>query len=241
MLLYILFLIIFIMKNYFLYTITFILSAFVSFSCKKKEPTPTPTPAPTSVTDIDGNVYAVVKICDKFWIAENLRTTRYNDGVLIPTNLTDAQWSAATTGAFAIYDDAMANNTTYGKLYNWFAASSGKLAPTGYHVATEAEWNALVTCLGGSGVAGGKLKAVSSLWEAPNVGATNSSGFLCLPSGYRSTNGPYALKGKNAYFWAADQRNATQGEYILLSADFQTTATNGANKQFGYSVRCVKD
>lgn len=217
--------------------VAFVLLALATSSCKKESP----AAEPTTVTDIDGNTYAVVKICGKFWMAENLKTTRYNDGAAIPTNLTNAQWDAATTGAFAIYDAAEANNATYGKLYNWFAASGGKLAPTGWHVATEAEWKELVTCLGGSGVAGGKMKAVSPLWNTPNVGADNSSGFGGLPAGYRSMNGPYALKGKAAYFWGADQRNATQGEYLLLSDDFATTATNGATKQFGYSVRCVKD
>ena len=227
----------FFMKTQIFHVAAIVFLAVATVSCKKENP----TPDPTSVTDIDGNTYAVVKICGKFWMAENLRTTRYADGAAIATSLTNAQWDAATTGAFAIYEGDAANNATYGKLYNWFAASSGKLAPAGWHVATEAEWNALVTCLGGSGEAGGKMKSVSALWSAPNAGANNSSGFGGLPAGYRSSNGPYALKGRAAYFWGADQRNATQGEYLLLSADFATTATNGATKQFGYSVRCVKD
>jgi uncharacterized protein (TIGR02145 family) len=225
------------MKKYFSYVVALVFLAIATSSCKKE----TPTPELTSVADIDGNTYPVVKICGKFWMAENLKTTRYNDGAAIVTNLTNAQWGAATGGAFAIYDADAANNATYGKLYNWFAASSGKLAPTGWHVATEAEWNELVTCLEGSGVAGGKMKAVSTLWDAPNAGAGNSSGFGGLPAGYRGTSGNYALKGRSAYFWGSDQRNTTQGEYLLLNADFASTAVNGATKQFGYSVRCVKD
>lgn len=225
------------MKKYFFYAAALVFLAVATSSCKKE----TSTPDPTSVTDIDGNTYPVVKICGKFWMAENLKTTRYSDGAAIPTNLTNAQWDVTTSGAFAIYDADAANNATYGKLYNWFAASSGKLAPAGWHVATEAEWNELVTCLGSSRVAGGKMKSISTLWDAPNTGADNSSGFSGLPAGYRSMNGPYALKGRAAYFWGADQRNATQGEYLLLSADFATTAVNGATKQFGYSVRCVRD
>lgn len=227
------------MKIKFFHGVAVIFLTVLMFSCKKEDPMPAD---PTSVADIDGNIYTVVKICDKFWMTANLKTTRYNDGTEIPTNLTNTQWEATTAGAFAIYDATEANNALYGKLYNWFAASSGKLAPTGWHVATEAEWNELVTCLGGSGGAGGKMKSVSTLWEAPNTGASNSSGFSGLPAGFRgSSNGSYASKGTVANFWGSDQRNTTQGEYLQLSTSFASTSTNGATKQFGYSVRCVRD
>jgi uncharacterized protein (TIGR02145 family) len=199
-------------------------------------------PDPTSVTDIDGNVYPIAKICGKFWMTENLRTTRYNDGTVIPTGLSNTAWGAATTGACAFYNDLPENNTTYGKLYNWFAANNTTLAPTGWHVATEAEWVALIDCLGGSSVAGGKMKSTSSLWAAPNTGANNSSGFNGLPGGFKSySSGSYTSLGNVAYFWASNERNATQGEYILLDDDFASTATNGANKTFGYSIRCIKN
>lgn len=216
-------------------------------SCKKKETEKTECPVavipdPTTVTDIDGNVYPIVKICDKFWMAENLRTTRYNDGVTIPTNLSNSAWNATTSGAYSVYDSiVVVNNSAFGKLYNWFAASSGKLAPKGWHVATESEWDALVTCLGGSSVAGGKMKSTSSFWNAPNKGADNSSGFNALPTGYRSNSGLYALIGNSTYFWASNERNSTQGEYLLLDNDFATTARNGATKQFGNPIRCVRD
>jgi len=216
--------------------------------CKKKEETiktecpVAVTPDPTSVTDIDGNVYPIVKICSKFWMAENLRTTRYNDGGIIPTNLSNSAWNAATSGAYSVYDSiVVTNNSAFGKLYNWYAASSGKLAPIGWHVAKESELDELITCLGGSGVAGGKMKSTSAFWNAPNTGADNSSGFNALPSGYRSNSGMYSLIGKSTYFWASDERNATQGEYLLLDNDFATTARNGATKQFGNPIRCVKD
>lgn len=196
---------------------------------------------PTSVTDIDGNVYPVSKICDKFWMTENLRTTRYNDGTVITTGLSNTAWGAATTGACAFYDDLSTNNTTYGKLYNWFAANNTKLAPTGWHVATKSEWTALIECLGGSSVAGGKMKSTSSLWAAPNTGASNSSGFNGLPAGFKGTGGGYSSLGNSTYFWGSNERNATQGEYILLDDDFASTAANGATKTFGYSVRCIRD
>jgi uncharacterized protein (TIGR02145 family) len=216
--------------------------------CKKKQTTPdcpVTEPAvvadPTSVTDIDGNVYPVLKICGKLWMVENLRTGRYNDGSSIPTGLDNATWLAASSGAYAIYNDLASNNATYGKLYNWFAVSSGKLAPAGWHVATEAEWKALIECQGGFAVAGGKMKSTSSLWNTPNTGADNSTGFNALPGGYRATTGGYSVMGNTGYWWAATERNATQGEYTKLDNSTAAALSNGATKQFGYSVRCVKD
>ncbi len=196
---------------------------------------------PTSVTDIDGNVYPVAKICGKFWMTENLRTTKYNDGTVIPTGLSNTAWGASTTGACAFYDDLASNNTTYGKLYNWFAANNTKLAPTGWHVATKAEWTALIECQGGSSVAGGKMKSTSSLWNTPNTGANNSSGFSALPGGWKAGGGSYALLGDATYFWSSSERNTTQGEYVVLNTTSASTAANGATKTFGYSVRCIKN
>ena len=237
------------MKNYKYITnislmIITILSLVTTTSCTKDNFPILVGPAvtdPTSVTDIDGNVYPVSKICDKFWMTENLKTTRYNDGTVIPTNLNNNNWSATTAGAYGFYADLAANNTTYGKLYNWYAAHNPKLAPVGWHVATSAEWSQLVACLSGSSVAGGKMKSTSALWSAPNTGADNSSGFSGLPAGWKSTTGNYSLLGDAAYFWSFDERNATQGEYLKLVNDFASTATNGATKTFGYSVRCIRD
>lgn len=220
-------------------TALFLLGSLLFTSCKKT--TQAPAPDPTSVTDIDGNVYAVSKICGKFWMTENLRTTKYNDGTLITTGLSNTAWGAATTGACAIYNDAPANNNTYGKLYNWYAANNTKLAPAGWHVATEAEWTALVECLGGTGLAGGKMKSTSTLWVTPNTGANNSSGFNALPAGWKGSSGSYGLIGEATYFWGSNERNAGSGEYLKLSNDMSSVAFNGATKSFGYSIRCVKD
>ena len=202
-------------------------------------PTPPVVTDPATVTDIDGNVYTTVRIGTQLWTVENLRTTRYNDGSTIATGLDNAAWEATITGAFSVYEDAASNNTTYGKLYNWYAVNTGKLAPAGWHVPTREEWQTLTAYLGQDG--GGKMKSTSSLWEAPNLGATNSSGFTALPSGYRGMSGNYALINKSAYFWGANQRNATQGNYLRLDNDLAGAAINGATKQFGYAVRLVKD
>jgi len=197
--------------------------------------------APITVTDVDGNTYSTITVGGAVWMAENLRTTKYNDGTAITTGLDNTAWTANTTGAYSIYDNDPANNTTYGKLYNWYAVNTGKLAPAGWHVATEAEYTALVNSLGGTSVAGGKMKSTSSLWNAPNTGATNSSGFSGLPSGYKGSGGGYVLIGEAAYLWTSTERNAGQGDYILLSNDFASSNGNGATKSFGYAVRCVRN
>ncbi|RQO29787.1 hypothetical protein DBR32_14480 [Taibaiella sp. KBW10] len=207
-------------------------------SCAKKTSKPTD---PVTVTDVDGNVYTTVRIGTQLWMTENLRTTRYKDGTAIPTGLSNTSWGDASAGAFAIYAENNAHNTTYGKLYNWYAVNTGKLAPEGWHVPSRAEWETLVSNLGGSSVAGGKLKAISSLWNAPNLGASNSSGFAALPSGYKGTSGGYELMGESAYWWASSARNASQADYLRVDDDLAGAAINGATKQFGYAVRCIKD
>lgn len=213
--------------------------AFIS-SCKKTTTT-TETPGPTSVTDIDGNVYNVIKIGTQYWTTENLRTTKYNDGTTIPTGLNNTDWAALTTGSYAIYNDDPINNTMYGKLYNWHAVNTGKLAPAGWHVPSSTEWDVLINYLGGGTVAGGKMKSTSSLWNTPNTGADNSSGFNGLPAGYRGTTGGYSTLGNTGYFWQSDERNSTQGNYINLQKNYASTFSNGATKTFGYAVRLVKD
>ncbi len=225
-------------------SITFLLASSIATVCLpscKEDPIGPPTPVPTSVTDIDGNVYPVKQIGTQIWMTENLRTARYKDGTTIATGLTALNWAVSTLGAYAIYDDEPNNNATHGKLYNWQAVNSQKLAPEGYHVATTDEWNQLLNHLGGFAVAGGKMKSTATIWNAPNTGADNSSGFNALPSGFRGTTGSYTALGNLAYFWSATERNATQANYTNLQQDMASALSNGATKTFGYSVRCVKN
>lgn len=208
-------------------------------SCKKN---PTTQDAdPKTVTDIDGNVYTTIRIGTQLWTVENLRTTKYNDGNEISTGMSNETWRSTSIGAYAIYESSSGNNNTYGKLYNWFAVNTGKMASTGWHVPTRAEWETLVAYLGGSTEAGGKMKSTSDLWLAPNLGANNSSGFSALPSGYRSNGGGFEQLTHTAYWWASNERNTTQGNYLTVDNDLAGAAINGATKQFGYAVRLIKD
>ena len=106
--------------------------------------------AQTTVTDIDVNVYRTVKIGTQVWMAENLKTIKYRNGDPIPKVTVNASWVDLATGAYCWYNNDAANKATYGGLYNWFAVTdSRKIAPKGWHVASDAEWTILTDFLGG--------------------------------------------------------------------------------------------
>ena len=130
----------------------------------------------------------MVEIGDQCWFAENLRTTVYADGSAIPEETDNTAWSGLSTGARCDYDNDASNVATYGRLYNWYAATdAAELCPTGWHVPTDDEWTALETYLGAnghSGTEGTALKATSG-WSSGGNG-TDDFGFSALPGGYRS-------------------------------------------------------
>ena len=196
------------------------------------------------VLDIEGNQYKAVKIGTQTWMAENLKTTKYNNGTPI-TNVTgNAAWAALATGAYCDYSNTPSNSVTYGRLYNWYAVNTGKLAPTGWHVATDAEWTTLTDYLGGSeSEAGGKLKeAGTSHWIPTNFGGTNSSGFTALPGGYRKyLDGTFGNLGIYGYWWSSTARDATGAwGFQLNNGNFFAYRIYG-NLPYGFSVRCVRD
>jgi uncharacterized protein (TIGR02145 family) len=198
-----------------------------------------------STTDIEGNTYKTIKIGNQTWMAENLRVTKYNDGSDILRTLVDSALYNVTNGSYDSYNSTASNDTirNMGMLYNWQAASSNKLAPAGWHVATQAEWDTLIANLGGISNAGGKLKETGlTHWISPNEGATNESGFSALPSGRFYTIGVnFTNYSNNAYFWSASPYNA--GEGIMYSLNYLDAAIfkGHAQKNNGFAVRCVKN
>ena len=200
-----------------------------------------------TVTDIDGNIYETIQIGDQEWMAENLKVTHYRDGTAI-TNVTDnAPWVALTTEAYCIYNNNVSNEVdTYGALYNWYAvADSRNIAPEGWHVPTDAEWQVLVDYLGGDAVAGGKMKeAGTTHWLDPNMGATNESGFTALPGGYRwKTDGTYRGMGIGGYFWSATEYDSVSAWSRNLGYHGPNVNRPGSNtnKMYGWSVRLLRD
>jgi uncharacterized protein (TIGR02145 family) len=195
-----------------------------------------------TLTDQDGNVYKTVTIGTQTWMAENLRTIKYNDGIPIPNVSDGGEWVALTTAAYCNYNNATGTDTiaTYGRLYNWYAVNTGKLAPEGWHVPTDAEWTTLTTYLGGQIVAGGKLKEIGiTHWESLNTGATNESGFTALPAGHCS----WASSGIgiNGWWWSATESSTSSAVLWITSYDDRSLVNLSLLKEVGLSVRCVKD
>src|SRR5690554_6599709 len=166
-----------------------------------------------SVTDLDGNVYATIQIGEQVWMAENLRTTKYNDGVSIPYVSDNDAWEALNSGAYSINQGLSANEMIYGKLYNWYAVNTGKLCPIGWHIPSKEECDELRTYLADNWLgnnAGGKMKSTGNtsdqtgLWFAPNEGATNECGFTGLPGG-RSGNRDI---GRFGHWWTSTETSA---------------------------------
>jgi len=211
--------------------------------CKKDDDNNNPT-----VTDIDGNVYTTVTIGTQTWMVENLKTTKYRNGDPIP-NITDGtEWGNRSTGAYCDYENTPSNSTIYGKLYNWYAVGDSRnIAPTGWHVPSDAEWTTLITYLGGEDVAAGKMKSTGTieagtgLWYSPNAGATNSSGFTGLPGGYRYPDGSFYFRASNGYWWSSSQGVSSEAWYRGLFYNYATVDRYRSNKAVGFSVRCLKD
>jgi uncharacterized protein (TIGR02145 family) len=196
---------------------------------------------PATVTDDDGNIYNTVSIGTQCWMKENLKTSKYRDGSSITTGLSNTVWENTTAGAYAVYNNDEANNTTYGKLYNWYAISDSRnLCPTGWHVPSDEEWTTLENFLGGRTVAGGKMKTTTG-WQSPNAGATNESGFSGLPGGSRFFNGTSNFIGTFGNWWASTEGSATlAGNWDLNCNDGDLGRGNGG-KRMGFSVRCLRD
>jgi uncharacterized protein (TIGR02145 family) len=199
-------------------------------------------PQPGSIVDGDGNIYTSIAIGTQEWLVENLKTTRFNDGVTsLGTNFT------GTAPAYAWYNNDISYKPVYGALYNWYAvdaASTGgkNICPVGWHVPTDEEWTALTTYLGGTSVAGGPMKeAGTTHWNSPNSGATNSSGFTALPGGYRYGDGTFHVLGNDGSYWSITQEGVSFAWYRSLYYIGTLVISNNRDKRYGYSVRCVKD
>ncbi len=193
-----------------------------------------------TVTDFEGNIYQTIAIGTQIWMKENLKSTYYSDGTSI-------------TGVF-VYNDEETNAATYGRLYTWSAVMKGStssttnpsgvqgICPTGWHVASYAEWNALKNYVGNDAK---KLREAGNVhWISENP-ADNSSGFTALPGGHRFGSGEYNGIGNNGKFWSATEEDAIFAAGIMLSnmnidilSDISKIISDKSNSE---SVRCVSD
>ena len=193
-------------------------------------------------TDVDGNTYPGIKIGTQIWFNKNLNVTRYQNRDSIEQISTDALWQNASEGAWSFSNNSSDNQDVYGKLYNWYAVSdTRKLCPAGWKIPSDEDWAILTNFLGGSDVAGGKLKATGiSFWLIPNAWATNLSYFSALPGGYRDVGGSFAGLGYYGLWWSSTP-NGTEAWSRYLYNEFNYVSRESYNKNQGLSIRCLME
>ncbi len=199
-----------------------------------------------AMTDHDGNVYRTIRIGNQCWMRENLRatTTFFAIGNLIPLVTSAGAWTSTTSAARCWNNnDSATYAATYGSLYNYYAAKLPLLCPAGWKVPSHEDFDTLVNRLGGSSVAGGKMKESGTThWTAPNADATNESGFTALPGGSRSpSNGSFGLPGNWGSYWTSAEYSTSNAWFSLLGFSTGALTVTHDSKQYGYSVRCMRN
>jgi uncharacterized protein (TIGR02145 family) len=195
------------------------------------------------VKDVDDNIYKTVVIGTQTWMAENLKTIRYNDGTAIPLITDSTVWSNLTTPGYCWYgNDEATYKDVYGILYNWYTVETGNLCPSGWHVPTDDEWTTLIINYLGEHEAGGKLKETgTTLWKSPNIGATNETGFTALPSGHRIDGGAFSSIGVFGFWWSSSESSMEHAWYRWIICSYNGVSRFDVSKKSGLSVRCVRD
>ncbi|MDX9858603.1 MAG: FISUMP domain-containing protein [candidate division Zixibacteria bacterium] len=217
-------------------------------------PAPDCAYATGTVTDIDGNVYQTIRIGEQWWMAENLKVTRYRNGDPIEHVSEASAWRVLSTGAYCAWDNDPSHVETYGLLYNGYAANDIRgIAPEGWHVPSDAEWKQLEMYLGmsqadadstgwrGTGE-GGKLKEAGlAHWYNPNAGGHNGSGFTALAGGFRFGTGFYVNMKQSGEFWTSTMADSNTAWLRYLSCSKSAVYRQSDEPQYGFSVRCVRD
>ncbi|HOK26146.1 MAG TPA: fibrobacter succinogenes major paralogous domain-containing protein [Bacteroidales bacterium] len=197
-----------------------------------------------TIIDIEGNVYRTIEIESKIWMAENLRTTKLNNGrviIQVKDNY-DLQYNKAP--AYCWYNnDSVSFSNIYGALYNFYAVSTDSLCLTGWHVPTDSDWDELINFLGGHKKAGGKLKDYyRQLWSEPNLCFANNYGFSALPGGMRQHyEGKFINVTLRGYWWTSTSINYFEAYAIEMYNENAEILKFYGYKGEGYSVRCIKD
>lgn len=226
----------------------------LTVSCNKKEDVVPAVPETGTMVDIDSNIYKTVKIGNQWWMAENLKVTRYRSGVFITELKDSGDWVSQTNGGRCEYTDP--NLEAPGLLYNWFAISNENIiAPEGWHIPTDDEWKELEKTLGMTQAEadkltwrgtdeGDKLKSNDqSDWTSfGDIFSTNESGFTALGGSCRVYNSLWGDPGlKSTGFWWTASANGDNAWYRYLDYKNSNVFRSHADKHYGFSVRCVKD
>lgn len=207
-----------------------------------------------TVYDIDGNEYHTVTIGEQIWMVENLKVTHFRNGDPIPIITSESEWASLVSPACCGYANSDSLVEIYGLLYNWSAVSdTHNLAPQGWHVPTDEEWKQLELFLGMDTVEvdwsgqrgadqGGQLKETGlQHWNDYNMDATNSSRFTALPGGYRFFYGTFNNLGNLGTWWTETESDSTKAWSRILSNSYSGIFRADYPKNYGFSVRCVKD
>jgi uncharacterized protein (TIGR02145 family) len=200
------------------------------------------------IADAIGNSYSVIEAGSQVWMAENLRTTRYNDETEIPPVTDNSAWSLLTEPGYCWFNnDQNTYGEIYGALYNWYAvdpASNGEknICPVGWRVPTDSEWGSLASFLDPTlSSSGGMLKeAGTQHWSATTTNTTNKSGFTGLPGGFRNNLGQFSQNGNYGFWWTSSLFQ--EGYASLRTLDYETTGVGSAGLLivYGNSFRCIK-
>jgi uncharacterized protein (TIGR02145 family) len=193
--------------------------------------------------DIDGNIYKTVKIGTQIWMAENLKTAKYNDGTTIPLVTDGTAWEKLNAPGYCWYNnDSVSNKKIYGALYNFYAVSTNKICPVGWHVPSDSEWEILfIDYLGGDmDLVYNKLdESGQTHWNHPDTKATNESGFTALPGGTRNEYGAFELI-RESHGWWSSTGNSTSNFWGRIE-DAKYGIIYKSPKRKGCSIRCIKD
>jgi len=192
------------------------------------------------INDIDGNTYNTIRIGDQIWMQENLRVTKFQNGISLKQLSNQSDWSEKET--YGYYTNV--EYVSFGYVYNGYAIDGNEnICPSGWHVPTESEWNTLINYLGGSSVAGGKMKESSDYyWTLPNLGADNVSGFTALPNGYVGSDGTSHDKLQDASFMVATFDSSGNPEFATIENNYTSVSIYGTSaKVSSASIRCIKD
>lgn len=209
-------------------------------------------PEADNVTDSEGNVYRTVKIMGRWWMAENLKTTKFNDGTLIPFSTKNSEWRNSTSPAYCWNGrnskGKITYDSTYGALYNWYVVNTRKVCPTDWHVPTINEWNDLMNELDplsrdkNKTNVGHLLKEPGTLhWKSPNTNSNNATGFTALPAGERDYDGGFIGVNILGNWWSSTEFSTTEAWYWTINYYNDNVESYHNRKATGYSIRCVKD
>ena len=191
-----------------------------------------------------------VTICGQVWMAKNLNVSKYRNGDDIGQVTDGNTWAGLESGAWCYYGNNTDTGTTYGKLYNFYAVADPRgLAPAGWHVASDAEWETLWLCLSATNnpfvgkAVGSQLKeAGTTHWKTPNYKATNSSGFTGLPGGWRDNDGTFAYIRSYGYWWSSTSDVTIANNWVwYMYYNNAYVYRSEYRPAYGFSVRCIRD